>query len=59
MESEHARSRRAVADLTLDNQILKEAERGWADGVWGKEAEAGAGLGSLRWRSCTTGGASY
>ena len=28
MESENTRLRRAVADLTLDNQILKEAARG-------------------------------
>lgn len=28
MEGENARLRRAVADLTLDNQILKEAARG-------------------------------
>ena len=28
MESENTRLRRAVADLTLDNQILKEAVRG-------------------------------
>ena len=28
MEAENGRLRRAVADLTLDNQILKEAARG-------------------------------
>ena len=28
MEGENARLRRAVADLTVDNQILKEAARG-------------------------------
>ena len=28
MEGENTRLRRAVADLTLDNQILKEAARG-------------------------------
>ena len=28
MESENTRLRRAVADLTLDNHILKEAARG-------------------------------
>ena len=28
MESENTRMRRAVADLTLDKQILKEAARG-------------------------------
>ena len=28
MEAENARLRRAVADLTVDNQILKEAARG-------------------------------
>ena len=28
MESENTRLRRAVADLSLDNQILKEAARG-------------------------------
>lgn len=48
MEEQAAASPRA--------ETQEDGGGGWTDGVWGKEAEAGAGLGSLRWRSCTTGG---
>ena len=47
---------RILARVAIRSYMEEKAARGWADGVWGKEAETGAGLGSLRWRSFTTGG---
>ena len=46
MEAENGRLRRAVADLTLDNQILKEAARGTSEP--GSPAEMrGVGTGTV------------